>query len=146
MELTNDERTTLEARALGPDSHGERTRKHILRAKIVLAYAEGLDAESVAARVGLQKNTVEKWRARFVQDRLRGLDDKPRRGAPRRISDTQIEDVLCRTLEPTPSGATPWSLRTLARATGLSRSTIDRIWRTFGVTPPKNTSRASGQP
>ena len=66
---------------------------------------------------------------------LHGLTDEPRPGAPRRITDTQVEDVVVRTLESTPPGATHWSTRGMAKVTGLSHATISRIWRTFGLQP-----------
>jgi transposase len=78
---------------------------------------------------------VCKWRARFIRQRLDGLYDEPRPGAPRRIGDDQIEDVIIRTLETKPPGATQWSVREMAKATGLNRMAINRIWRAFGLQP-----------
>src|SRR3989442_4016991 len=78
---------------------------------------------------------VGKWRARFLQARLEGLYDEPRPGAPRTVSDAQVEHVVVQTLESTPRGATHWSTRGLAQATGLSRMTVSRIWRAFGLQP-----------
>jgi transposase len=135
LALSPDERLTLEAWAHGTNGHDERQSRQALRAKIVLACAQGLDATSVAIHTGVTAATVEKWRRRFVQDRLDGLQDLPRPGAPRKISSTQIEDVLLRTVEPTPAGARRWTRRDMARATGLSRSSIHRIWRRFDLEP-----------
>src|SRR2546427_4377187 len=81
---------------------------------------------------------VGKWRARFLQARLEGLYDEPRPGAPRTVSDAQVEHVVVQTLESTPRGATHWSTRGLAQATGLSRMTISRIWRAFGLQPHRS--------
>ena len=78
---------------------------------------------------------VGRWRARFVTRRVDGLLDEPRPGAPRTITDDTVEAVIVRTLETTPDGATHWSTRTLAKATGLSHGTIARIWRAFGLQP-----------
>jgi len=102
---------------------------------MVLLCAEGLDDATIASRLGTGASTVGKWRARFVRDRLAGLDDSARAGVPRRITDAQIEDVVLRTLEKTPPGGLRWTRRSMAHATGLSRSTIDRLWRAFGLSP-----------
>ena len=97
--------------------------------------AEGLSNSQVARQLGVARSTVTKWRARFVADRLDGLVDEPRPGAPRTISDTQVEQVLVMTLETTPTDATHWSTRSLARKLGMSQSAISRIWRAFGLKP-----------
>ena len=85
--------------------------------------------------LGVHPVTVGKWRRRFAVDRLDGLIDEPRPGAPRTVGDEQVEAVIVKTLESTPAGATHWSSRSMAQATGLSQSTISRIWRTFGLKP-----------
>src|SRR6266849_1395845 len=105
------------------------------RARIVLACAAGLDNKTVARRLRASLGMVGKWRARFLQARLEGLYDEPRPGATRTVSDAQVEHVVVQTLESTPRGATHWSTRGLAQATGLSRMTISRIWRAFGLQP-----------
>ena len=105
------------------------------RARMVLACAKGQDNKAVARRVRVAPATVGKWRQRFVDGRLEGLLDEPRPGAPRTITDKQIEDVIVQTLESTPRGATHWSTREMARATGLSAMSISRIWRAFGLQP-----------
>jgi transposase len=129
--LTADERRRLDS--LG---HRSRSPPHVARrARIILACAEGRATTSVAKRLHVSATTVCKWRSRFLQDRIDGLYDEPRPGAPRQIGDDQIEAVIVRTLEETPRGATHWSLRDMAKASGVSRSTVNRIWRAFGLQP-----------
>jgi len=106
-----------------------------LRSRIVLACAEGADNKTVAARVGCSQNTVSKWRGRFVERRVDGLDDDPRPGRPPTIGVDQVEDVVVATLESTPEHATHWSRAKMAQRSGLSKSTIGRIWRDFGLQP-----------
>jgi len=100
-----------------------------------LACAEGAQNKDVAARLSLGNATVGKWRRRFVQHRVDGLRDEPRSGAPRTIDDTRIEAVIVRTLESLPRDATHWSSRGMAKASGLSVSSVQRIWRAFGLQP-----------
>jgi len=106
-----------------------------LRSRIVLACAEGLDNKVVAARLGCAAVTVGRWRGRFVQDRLDGLLDEPRPGRPPVISVDRIEDVVVATLESTPKNATHWSRAKMAQRSGLSKSTIGRIWKAFELKP-----------
>lgn len=132
--LTEQERHRLESLA-----NRSRTVPQLARrARIVLACTQGKPNNTVARRLRLSPTTVCKWRGRFVQDRLDGLYDEPRPGAPRKISDQQIEQVLIRTLESKPRGATQWSVREMAKATGMSRTTINRIWRAFGLQPHRS--------
>jgi transposase len=81
------------------------------------------------------KGTVGKWRRRFVEQRMDGLHDEPRSGAPRSIEDDRIEAVIVRTLESAPENATHWSSRGMAQASGISTSSVQRIWRAFGLQP-----------
>ena len=106
-----------------------------LRARIVLACAAGAQNKDVAADLRVDPLTVGKWRRRFVESRMDGLHDEPRSGTPRTIEDVRIEAVITRTLESTPPGATHWSSRGMARASGLSVSSVQRIWRAFGLQP-----------
>src|SRR5215470_1674395 len=106
-----------------------------LRARIVLACADGGSNIAVAARLGINRPTVGKWRARFLRKRLDGLIDEPRPGVPRKITDAHVEAVITKTLESTPVDATHWSTRSMAKASGLSQSAISRIWRAFGLQP-----------
>jgi transposase len=105
------------------------------RARIILACADGAQSKVVAARLGIDPDTVGKWRRRFAAHRLEGLRDEPRSGTPRTIEDARIETVIVRTLETKPPNATHWSSRSMARASGLSVSTVQRIWRAFGLQP-----------
>ena len=132
--LTDEERQRLESL-----THRARTQPlQARRARVVLACAEGLDNQAVAKKVRCSKGMVGKWRARFLALRLEGLYDEPRPGAPRKVSDDQVEQVIVRTLESTPRGQTHWSTRELAKATGLSRMTISRIWQAFGLQPHRS--------
>ena len=106
-----------------------------LRSRIVLACAEGLSNKDVAGRAGCSSNTVGKWRARFLEDRLDGLVDEPRPGRPPVITAAQVEDVVVATLEATPKNATHWSRTKMAERSGLSKSTIGRIWKAFELKP-----------
>jgi transposase len=106
-----------------------------LRARIVLACAEGRSNTVMAARLGISRATVKKWRARFLGGRLDGLGDEPRPGVPRTIGDAQVEEVVVRTLDEVPEGATHWPERELARRAGISSASVHRIWRAFGLQP-----------
>jgi transposase len=105
------------------------------RARIVLACAEGGDDTQIAERLGLFRTTVGKWRRRFLRRGTDGLLDEPRPGAPRTVSDADVERVIVRTLETKPRDATQWSRRSMASAVGISSSTVGRIWRAFGLQP-----------
>lgn len=109
-----------------------------LRARIVLACAEGRDNTDVAEELDVTHQTVGKWRQRFIDRRLEGLLDEPRPGGPRRVNDAEVERVIVRTLESKPRDATQWSTRSMAKATGLSQSTISRIWRAFSLQPHRS--------
>jgi transposase len=106
-----------------------------LRSRIVLRCATGMSSTAVARELGVTDQTVCKWRGRFVKKGAAGLLDEPRSGVPRKITDDQVEALIVKTLESTPRDATHWSTRSMAAATGLSRPTINRIWRAFGLQP-----------
>ncbi len=132
--VTDDERQKLEQWARRPKS----TQRLALRARIVLACADGRSNTQVARHLRVALPTVGKWRTRFVADRLEGLVDEPRPGAPRTLTDAQVEAVITRTLESKPEAATHWSTRGMARAVGLSQSAIVRIWHAFGLQPHRS--------
>ena len=128
--------TASEQQTLGAWAHRARTAPAVARrARIVLACARGLDNQTVAKKLRVSPQMVGRWRARFLAQRLDGLVDEPRPGAPRAVSDAAVEAVVIRTLETTPRGATHWSTRAMAKTTGLSHATIARIWRAFGLKP-----------
>ncbi len=129
--LTGEERETLERWARRPTS----AQALAQRCRIVLACAEGLTNQQVAAAEGVNQVTVGKWRARFCERRLDGLHDKPRPGGPRTITDADVERVITKTLEEAPRDATHWSTRSLAAQVGMSQSAVSRIWRAFGLKP-----------
>ena len=109
-----------------------------LRCRIVLGCAEdgGLRANrDVAAQLGIWPQTVTKWRQRFLERRLTGLADEARPGAPRTITDEQVEEVIVRTLESTPKDATHWSTRSMAAEVGLTQNAVLGIWQAFGLQP-----------
>jgi transposase len=131
LKLTSDEAEQLE--------RWVRRRKSAqalaLRSRIVLACASGLTNKEVAAQLGVSMPTVGKWRSRFVESRLDGLMDEPRPGRPPTITAEQVEDVVVTTLESTPEHATHWSRKKMAERSGLSKSTVGRIWKGFGLKP-----------
>jgi transposase len=129
--LSDEERSTLERWARRPKSPMSLAQ----RSRIVLACADGLDNVAVAEKVGVNQATVGKWRRRFVADRLEGLVDEPRPGAPRTIADDDVERVVVTTLEARPENATHWSTRDLAKKVGMSPASVGRIWQAFGLKP-----------
>jgi len=132
--LSAGERETLESWARRPKS----AQALALRARMILRCAEGLTNTQVAGQLQVRIATVGKWRQRFVDRRLEGLLDEPRPGAPRKVSDADVERALTMTLESTPKDATHWSTRSLAKESGLSRSTVGRIWRAFALQPHRS--------
>jgi transposase len=131
LNVTEIEREELERLA-----RRARTNRNLaLRAKIVLACAEGCSNKDVGHQLHVNEKTVGKWRTRFVELRLAGLLDEPRVGGPRKISDEDVEKVVVRTLETKPTGRTHWSTRSMAKAAGMSHSTVGRIWRAFQLQP-----------
>lgn len=126
--LTSEERNTLQ--------HWARRRTIgalALRSRLVLASADGHANNMVAEQFGVSPQTAGKWRARFLRRRLDGLDDGPRPGAPRKVTDDIAARVVARTLQDGPPNATRWSTRSMADATGLSQSTVARIWLAHGL-------------
>ncbi len=131
LELTSDETEQLERWVRRRNS----AQALALRSRIVLASADGSTNTEVAAQLGVSMPTVGKWRARFVESRLDGLVDEPRSGRKPTITAEQVEDVVVATLESTPEHATYWSRAKMAERSGLSKSTIGRIWKGFSLKP-----------
>ena len=129
------------------------TRKHgapqslAVRARIVLLAANGLTNKEIATKLDVCPHTAGVWRQRFARDRMDGLYDEPRPGAPHQIGDDEIAATIRKTLETRPKGATQWSLRTMGKAVGHAPSTIHRIWRAFGLQPHRSeTFKLSSDP
>ena len=129
--LSDDERQKLVTWANRPKS----TQRLAVPARIVLACADESANTAVAAHLGVSAATVGTWRNRFVAKRLEGLVDEPRPGAPRTVTDAEVERVVTRTLETKPANATHWSTRGMAKAAEMSQSAVSRIWRAFGLKP-----------
>jgi transposase len=132
--LTREERATLESYV----SRRKTSQRLATRARIILRCAKGGHDGLVAAELKVARGTVGTWRRRFTARRLDGLHDEPRPGAPRSITDVDVERVVIATLESTPRGATHWSTREMAKHTGVSHSSVGRIWRAFGLAPHKS--------
>jgi transposase len=143
LALDGAERETLEQWTRRPKT----AQALALRARIVLACADGRSNTGVAAELRVCVDTVGKWRSRFLEQRLDGLLDQPRSGRPRTVSDADVERVLALTLETTPKDATHWSTRSMAQRSGLSHTTVSRIWRAFALQPHRTeTFKLSADP
>jgi transposase len=143
LTLAADERDKLEAWVRRPKT----AQRLALRSRIVLAAAAGDSNTVIARRLRVTLPTVGKWRSRFLADRLDGLVDEPRPGAPRTITDAHVEAVVAKTLESKPTDATHWSTRGMAKACGLSPTAVGRIWRAFGLQPHRSeTFKLSADP
>jgi transposase len=136
IHLSADEQTKLADWSRRPTS----AQRLALRANIVLLAAAGCSNAAIATHLRVTVPTVRKWRDRFSAQRLDGLVDEPRPGAPRTITDAQVEAAVTRTLESKPAAATHWSTRTLARELGLSQTAVVRIWHAFGLKPHRRSS------
>ena len=131
LALDGAERKTLEQWTRRPKT----AQALALRARIVLACADGRSNTAVAVELRVCVDTVGKWRSRFLEQGLDGLLDQPRSGRPRMIDDADVERVIALTLETTPRDATHWSTRSMAQISGLSHTTVSRIWRAFALQP-----------
>jgi len=143
LELADEEREVLESWA-----RRRKTAQGLAtRARIVLLAAKGKNSSAIARHLHLTRVTVGKWRTRFLERRLDGLTDELRPGAPRQVTDAEVERVIVKTLETTPRGATHWSNRSMAEATGMSASTVRRIWNAFALQPHRTeTFKLSNDP
>jgi transposase len=134
LTLTSEEREVLQRYA-----RRATTSQHLAqRSRVVLECAKGQDNQRVATILGINAKTVGKWRARFAALRLDGLIDSPRPGTPRRIGDDKVEEVIVVTLESMPKGASRWSTRDMAKRAGISKDSVGRIWRAFGLKPHRS--------
>ena len=131
LEITEEDREKLRTIALRPKS----SQAMALRARIVLSCGQGLSNAAIARKLHVTGATVGEWRERFREWGLEGLLDEPRVGAPRKITDRQVEEVVTKTLETMPRHSTHWSTRLMAAETGLSQNAIVRIWHAFGLQP-----------
>lgn len=117
---------------------GNTSQQLALRARIVLKAARGLPTEAIAEQLGIRQATVSKWRGRFARQRMEGICDAPRNGRPRRVSDSDIAELIRATLETRPQGATHWSCRLFAKEFGVPPSRAHRIWKAFGLQPHRS--------
>ena len=129
--LGDGERSELEMRV----RRRKIARADAVRAKIVLLAADGMSNCAIADQLGVSRLTAGLWRKRFAKERFDGLDDEPRCGAPRKIGDEKIAEIVTKTLETMPADATHWSTRSMARTSGVSISTVHRIWNAFSLAP-----------
>lgn len=136
VSLNDEQKQQLEAFA------NSRSLPHALanRARIVLLASEGMQNLEIAEKIGLNRNDVGKWRRRFSQDGIGGLYDGARPGRPRSISDEKIAALITRTLAKEPKNATHWTTRLTAEETGISKSTVQRVWNAFGIQPHRQKS------
>lgn len=131
LKISDEDRDKLTTMARRPKS----AQAMAMRARMVLSCGEGMSNSEVARKLHITGATVGKWRERFRKDGMDGLLDEPRVGAPRKITDRQIEEVVTKTLELMPANSTHWSTRLMAAETGLSQNAIVRIWHAFGLQP-----------
>ena len=131
IQLTDEQREQLRALA------NSRSLPHaqVVRAKIVLLAADGQSDSGIAESIGVTRTTVSKWRRRFLESAVQGLYDELRPGRPRSIGEQRIADLINTTLQSKPEGATHWSVRSMAEHTGISKSTVHRVWNTFAIQP-----------
>lgn len=143
IEISADEREALERLV----RRRKVARGDAQRAEIVLRAADGQNNCEIAEAVGVTRQTVRTWRDRFAQRGMNGLSDEPRCGAPRKIGDDRIEAIIVKTLEEKPSDATHWSTRGMAKASGVSTSSVHRIWRAYSLQPHRSeTFKLSADP
>ena len=134
IRLSSDDRTALE----GLVRRRSTSQAMVIRARIVLAAADGDSNDEIVDKHKISPPTVSKWRRRFAAQGMDGLYDTPRPGAPRKITDEKVKDLVDRTLQTRPHGATHWSSRQMAKTSGFSQSTVSRMWRAFGLQPHRS--------
>jgi len=109
------------------------------RAQIVLLAGDNVPYHAIADKVGVSPQTVCNWRKRYLKQGMTGLHDEMRPGRPRTISDEEVAMLVRKTIETKPADGTHWTIRSVARETELSRPTVHRIWRAFGLQPHRQT-------
>jgi transposase len=130
--LTGSERVTLTKWTRGRSTPV----RLVQRAKIVLAAADGKRNDEIASELGCTRRTVGTWRNRFVDQRLTGIEkDAPRGGRTASVRAAKEAQIIAKTTRETPEGSTHWSVRTMAAAVDVSRSTVQRVWRDNGLKP-----------
>lgn len=131
LEISEEEHEQLQSIA------NSRTLPHaiVTRATIVLYSDQGMNNREISQKIGYSRYTVGKWRNRFIEQGIQGLHDELRPGKPRTYSDEQIAALIQQTINTKPKDGTHWSCRSLAEKTGISKSTVNRIWKAFGVAP-----------
>jgi len=134
--LTQQEKRALE----GVSRRRSAGRDDVMRARVILACSEANAIYEVANSEGVSARTVGKWRRRFLAERMNGLMELPRSGAPRRISDEKVQEIITLTLETKPRNATHWSTRGMAKKCGISHDSVARIWQAFGLQPHRQES------
>lgn len=134
LTLTNPEREALEALCRRTTIEA----RTVQRARIILLSADGHTLVEIKEKVGCSMATVAKWRKRWFTEGFEGLCDAPRPGRPRTVTDEKVEEVVALTLETTPKGATHWSTRDMAEKVGVSKDSVARIWRAFGLKPHRS--------
>ena len=132
--LTDEEREVLRQYV----RRGKTSQQLALRSRIVLECADGMNNKEVASKLCVNAKTVGKWRNRFAAERVDGLVDAPRPGTPRQIGDDKVEEVIVTTLESMPNGSSRWSTREMSKKVGISRDSVARIWRAFGLKPHRS--------
>ena len=143
LELADEEREALRSNTRRRKS----AQQLATRSRVILLAAGGLPDTKIAERVGHSRQTVARWRRRFIERRMDGLHDEPRPGAPRTVSDDQVDEVVRLTLEETPKNATHWSVRLMAERVGVPPTTVHRIWQAFSLQPHRSeTFRLSNDP
>ncbi len=131
LNLTDVERDELRVLVRAP-----RTPRALAdRCRVVLLDEQGLTYAAIGAKIDMREQTVLKWRSRFLRHRLPGLKDRPRPGVKKKITQAQVAEIVRKTLEDKPPDATHWSPRSMAAASGVSRSTVNTIWRAFNLQP-----------
>jgi transposase len=134
LTVSEQDRAQLEAWSRRPKT----AQALAMRSRLILLAAQGQSSTAIAGKLSVRVQTVGKWRRRYLEMGLDGLFDEPRPGTPRKLGDAEVERVLALTLESTPTDATHWSTRSMAKRAGVSRASIHRIWQAFSLAPHRS--------